>query len=861
MPSCPTNYVDIRLPLVGQVGNLPRIENPPNQIAVRRVLPVMLHNIRYAFRVLRKSPGFTTVVVLSLALGIGANTAIFSLVNAFLLRPMPVDDPGRLVAIYLTAPRWGNSIEGFSYPDLIDFRKQDTGLSDLMGSTGVALSVTDAEKPELIWGEMVTGNYFSGLGVQPHVGRTFLPEEDRAPGEKPVAVLNYSYWQRRYHGDPSAVGKIIKINGQPFNIVGVAPKGFIGTTLFQFIPDVWVPVMMQKAISPSSGNLLEGRGNRWISLRGRLKPGVTRGQAEAAMNVAMQQLAKEYPKTSQDVKVNLIAGGTRTNPSLVALGAISTTTGIMAAVVLLVLLIACANVANLMLARSAGRAREMAIRVAVGASRTRLVRQLLTESVLLSLAGAALGIVIAVLFNHALKGFYPTLDFQTADLENDTRLDPRLFPFSILLALITSVIFGLVPALRASKVDQVSAMKGEAAGVTIGRTRIGAGNLLVMSQTALSCVLLICGGLFLRSMMFAGNVNPGFDRSGIMLFNIDLDLAHYDMPHGRAFQQTLLSRLHTISGVENASLAFPLPLDAFDDSSQFLPEGYVPRSDREQNIAGLSPVGPHYFETMGTRIAAGRAVDERDTESSPKVAVVNETIARRYWQTADNAIGHRFKTSKDGPAIEVIGVARDGKYNTYGEPATMYYFVPLTQNYSGRTTFIVRSKLSPDALMPAIRAQVSALDSALPVSGIRTMPQFLYRMLSVYSMGATLVGTFAIMALLLAAVGIYGVLHFTVARRTREIGIRMALGAPRGQVLRLVLQRSLWFVAAGISIGVAIAMAAGKVTGTILAGVSGADPATFASVVVLFALIACIASAIPARRASKVDPINALRYE
>jgi len=814
------------------------------------------NDVRYALRVLRKSPGFTTVVVLSLALGIGANTAIFSLVNAYLLRPMPVDDPDRLVAIYLTAPRWGHSIEGFSYPDLLDYRKQNTGLSEMMGSTGTALSVTDAEKPELIWGEMVTGNYFSGLGIHPVAGRGFLSDEDRVPGDKPVCVLNYNFWQRRYQGDPNAVGKTIKINGHPFNIVGVAPKGFIGTTLFQFIPDIWIPVMMQQTIAPASGNLLEGRGNRWINLRGRLKPGVTRAQAEAAMNVVMQQLAKEYPKTSKDVNVHVISGGTRTNPALVAMGAISTTTGIMAAVVLLVLLIACANVANLMLARSAGRAKEMAIRVAVGASRIRLVRQLLTESLLLSLAGAALGIVIAVLFNHGLKGFYPTLDFQTADLENEARLDPRLFPFSILLALITSVIFGLVPALRASKVDQVSAMKGN-----VERTRIGGGNLLVMSQVALSCVLLICGGLFLRSMMFAGNVNPGFDRNGIMLFTVDLDLAHYDAAHGRAFQQTLLTRLHTISGVENASLAFPLPLDAFDQSSLVLPEGYVPRSDREQSIAGASPVGPHYFETMGTRIVAGRAPDERDTESSRPVAVVNETIARRYWQSADGAIGRRFKTSKDGPLIEVIGVAQDGKYMTYGEPATMYYFVPLTQNYSGRTTVIVRSKLSVDALMPAIRRQVSALDPALPISGVRSMPQFLYRMLSVYSMGATLIGTFAVMALLLAAVGIYGVLHFTVARRTREIGIRMALGAPRAQVLRLVLQRSLWFVAAGILLGVAIALAAGKVTGTLLAGVSGADPTTFAAVVVLFALIACVASAVPARRASRVDPINALRYE
>src|SRR5258708_24031050 len=311
------------------------------------------NDVRCALGVLPKSPGFAAVVVLSLALGIGANTAMCSLVNAFLLRPMPVDDQGRLVAIYLTAPCWGQSVEGLSYPDLVDDRKQNTGLSDLMGSTGVALSVTDSEKPELIWGEIVTGNYFSGLGIHPVAGRGFLPDEDRVPGEKPVCVLNYNFWQRRYSGDPNAVGKTIKINGHPFNIVGVAPKGFIGTTLFQFIPDVWVPVMMQQTIAPTFGNLQEGRGNRWINLRGRLKPGVTRSQAEAAMNVVMQQLATEYPKTSKDVNVHVISGGTRTNPGLVAMGAISTTTGIMAAVVLFVLLISRAHRANLLVAPAA----------------------------------------------------------------------------------------------------------------------------------------------------------------------------------------------------------------------------------------------------------------------------------------------------------------------------------------------------------------------------------------------------------------------------------------------------------------------------------------------------------------------------
>jgi predicted permease len=824
-------------------------------------MATLWQDFRYAVRILRKHPGFTAVVVLSLALGIGANTAIFSIVNAYLLRPMPVDAPDRLVDVYFTAPRWGSELGGLSYPDLLDYRKQDTGLSDIMGSTGIPLSMTDGAEPELIWGEIVTGNYFSGLGVHPVAGRGFLPDEDRAPGQKPVCVLNYNFWQRRFQGDAKVVGKTIKINDHPLTVVGVAPRGFIGTTLFNFVPDVWVPAMMQQTIAPADGNYLEGRSNRWINARARLKPGVTLKQAEAALNVAAQQLARQYPQDDKDLRAHLIPGGTRMQPFLVVNGMIPVTTGIMAVVVLLVLLVACANVANLMLARAASRAREMAIRVAVGASRMRLVRQLLTESVLLSLAAGALGLLFAVWFNDQSKRFYPSLDFQTTDLDYDARFDLRLLPFTFLISLATAVFFGLFPALRASKVDQVSAMKGESTAVRVGRFRIGRGNLLVMLQVALSCVLLICGGLFLRSMRFANNADPGFYRTGITMFSVNLDLRHYDAAHGRAFQRNLMDRLHTVAGVDDASMAFPLPLDAYNFSTAVLPEGYVPRSDREENVARLSVVAPHYFETMGTRILAGRPIHDRDTDSSPKVAVINETMARRYWETAERAIGRKFAPGRGEPLLEVIGVARNGMYVTFGEGATSYYFTPLAQNYQGRVTVLVRSKQSPEILMPALRQQLSALDRTVPAFGVRSMPQFLNRITSIYDMGASLIGTFAITALLLAAVGIYGVLHFTVARRTREIGIRMALGAPRPQVLRMVLQRSLLWVTAGIAAGVGIALAVGRITGRLLAGVSGTDPVTFCVVVLLFGLIAFLASVVPARRASRVDPIQALRYE
>jgi macrolide transport system ATP-binding/permease protein len=817
---------------------------------------------RYASRVLAKSPGFTLVVVLSLALGIGANTAIFSLVNAYFLRPMPVDDPDGLVAVYLTSPaRWGRDIGNFSYPDLLDYRQADSAFSDLMGSSGLPLTMTDGEKPELIWGEIVTGNYFSGLGVHPALGRGFLPEEDRALDEHPACVLNYNFWRRHFQSDPNIAGKSMRINGHPFTIVGVAPHGFLGTRLFTFIPDVWVPLAMQQTLAKDYGDRRESRDNRWLELRGRLKPGVTREQATAAMNVLARQLASQYPQTNKDIQVNMIPGGTRTQPVLVVLGLISATTAIMFGVVGLVLLIACTNVANLMLSRAAGRAREMAIRLAVGATRARLVRQLLTESLLLSLLGAAVGIVLALGFNDLLKGFYPTLDFNTADIDYDSQVDPRIFIFSFLLSLVTTILFGLAPALRASKVDQAAAMKGANTAPIGGLPGLTRGNALVMAQVALSCVLLVSGGLFLRSMQFARNVNPGFDRKGLQMFSVDLGLQGYNEQRGRQFQNDLLQRLSSLPKVESVSLAYPLPLDAYNEFTSVRVEGYVPRSNNEANSSGLSRVGPRYFETMGTPVVAGRGIDERDTESSPPVAVINETMARRYWQPVGAALGRRFALSKDGPWIEVVGIAKDGKYMTFGESPTPYIFLPQVQHYGGRVTFLLRSKQSPDSLAPAIRQEVKSLDATLPIFGVRTMPQFLNRIVSVYDMGASLVGTFGVISLLLAAVGIYGVLHFTVTRSTREIGIRMALGAASGDVVGLILGRSMAFVGAGLVLGIGGALVAARFTSSLLAGVGPTDPVTFLAVALIFGLVALVATAIPARRASQVDPMVAVRYE
>jgi predicted permease len=813
-------------------------------------------DLRYALRVLRKSPGFATVVILSLSLGIGATTAIYSLVNAYLLRPMPVDDPARLIAIYIAAPNGGNNIEGFSYPQWKDFHNQDTGLSEILGSSGLPLSMTDGDKPELIWGEIVTGNYFSGLGVHPAAGRGFLPDEDEKPDQKPVCVLNYNFWQRRFHGDPEIAGKTIRIENHTFTIVGVAPQGFIGTVLFTFIPDVWVPVAMQKTVARNFDDL-DNRADRWMSVRARLQPGVSPKQAEAALNILAARLAKEYPKTDAGLQFHVLPAGSRTQPWMSATGLIPTATLIMAVVVGLVLLIACANVANLMLARGTSRVREMAIRVAVGATRMRLVRQLLSESMLLALAGGGLGILLAMWFNSMLGQFYPSLDFQTVDLSYQSRIDPKILLFTVVVSIAAAILFGLWPAVRASRVDQAAAMKGEGSGPM----RIGSGNILVMVQVALSSVLLVGGGLFLRSLQFAQNVDPGFYRTGISLFSVNLDLQGYTPERAAHFESDMMDRLRTIPGVDGAAFAYPLPLDAYGGPGPVYPEGWTPRSDSEQNIAGHSRVSPRYFETMGTRIILGRTIDEHDSASSKLVAVVNETMARRYWGSPEKALGRRFSQTQGGQLLEIVGIAKNGKYISFGEPSFSYTFTPIAQDYFGQVEVLLRSKQDIAALMPVVRAEMSKLDPALPIFGVRTMPQFLNRMVSIYELGASLIGTFAIAALLLAAVGIYGVLYFTVARRTKEIGIRMALGARHGNVLRIVLQRSLLWVLCGLALGVGLALMARPLTGRLVAGISGTDPLTFFAALIIFAAIIGAACIVPARRASQVDPIQALRHE
>ena len=822
-------------------------------------MDTLLQDIRYTLRVLGKKPGFALVAILSLALGIGANVAVFSLVNFVLFKPMPVKEPGRLAALYTTEPQ-SPQPSGFSYPDYVNYRDDSEVFTDLMGYTGIPLNLSfSGSQPEAIWGELVTGNYFSGLGVEPVLGRGFMPEEDRTPNSHPVAVISYSFWQRRFNSDPDIAGKIVKLNNHDFTIVGVAPFGFTGAKFLGFIPDMWVPVMMHEQVWPDSEQILTRRASRFLSLRGRLKDGVSLEQAEAAMNARAHQLEQAYPQTNKNLSINVINGSTKVEPYITVTGAIPIVTSMMMAIVGLVLLIACANVANLLLARASGRRREVAIRLALGASRSRLIRQLLTESLILSLAGGALGLLLALWVGDLMMAFYPVLDFMTVEPAYDLSLDWRVIGFSLAVSLITGFIFGLVPALQASKPDLVPTLKGETTGMR-GPRRLGLSNVLVIAQVALSLFLLITAGLFIRSVQNAEKIDPGFDTKNILLSSVDLGLQGYDEAKGKNFYKRLVERVGALPGVESAAVAFPLPLDAYDYGTRVDIEGYQPPPDEGRVRVGYTIAGPGYFRAMGTELIEGREFTERDAADAPRVVIVNETMARRYWPD-QNPIGKRIRVGSDrNPFSEIIAVAEDGKYSTLGESPTPYLFTPLGQNYDGRMTLIVRGA-DPTQLASSIRQEVRALDETLPLFGVKTIQEFMTRSLAGSQTIAVLVGIFGLLALLLAAIGIYGVMNYSVSTRTREIGIRMALGANRLEVIKLVLKQGMLLAGLGVVIGLICAFALTRMMESLLYGVSATDQLTFIGISLLLAAVALAACYIPARRATKVDPMVALRYE
>ncbi len=818
-------------------------------------------DLRYAARMLIKAPGFTLIAVLSIALGIAANTSIFTLVNAVLFKPMPVPHPEQLVALYTTEPNSQYPGE-FSYADYRDYRDHNEVFSDLFVHYGTPVSMRNSgDKVELIWGELVTGNYFTGLGVTPAAGRVLSPDDDRAEGGHPVTVLSHGFWQRRFEGDPNIIGKPVRLNGHDFTVVGVARPGFSGTRFVGFIPDVWIPLTMHNQVVAGSEGWLDSRGGQSFNVNGRLKTGITIAQATAAMNTYARQLAEAYPRTNANISVGMVPAGNKTQPSLTLLGYIPIVAGLMMSIVGLVLLIACANVASLLLSRASVRRREIAIRLALGAGRGRLVRQLLTESVLLSLIGGGLGLLFAQWFNALVPMASPQLDFATIDFSYDLGLDHRVLGFTLLLSALTGVIFGMLPSLQASRADLVTTLKGEGPAVTSGTRRLSLRNLVVVAQVALSLVLLISAGLFIRSTRNVQEMNPGFESKRIMLASVDVGLHGYDEAQGRSFFKQIVERVKSLPGVEAASIAGPLPLDAYSTGARLTVEGYVPAYENERIGVSYSIVGPDYFQAMNTPITEGRGFTEHDDQTAPSVVVVNETLARRFWPN-QSPIGKRLQLGGVSSAYrQVVGIAKDGKYSLLGEPPTEYLFVPHSQQYAAKMTLIARTSGQPKSVAEAIRQEVASLDNELPVYGVKTMPEFLDRILSGPRSIAALATIFGVVALLMAAVGLYGVMSYSVAQRTREVGIRMALGASSSRVFSLVLKEGLVLVCAGIGIGLVAAAAVSRLLDSLLYGISSTDALTFVTIPFILALVAMLASYVPARRATKVDPMIALRYE
>ena len=810
----------------------------------------LLQDLRYGARMLRRQPGFTLIAVLTLALGIGANTAIFSLVNTILLRPLPVREPQRLVSVFPTILRT-NEAQSFSYPNYVDVRDRNDVFTDLAAFTFAAMSLSRNGNNEIIYGYLASGNYFELLGVEAALGRTFTAEDDRTPNAHPVAVLSYVSWQKRFGADHNIVGQTVLLNNLSYTIIGVAPPRFNGTE-FIYAPEMWVPMMMLGQIKPGSKEL-EQRNMNSIYCVGRLKPGVSAAQAESALTNVMAQLGREYPDSNEGKGMML------TPPGLVfptARTSFIGFAGVLMLTVVLVLLIACTNLAGLLLARATGRRKEIAIRLSLGASRARLVRQLLTESVLLALAGGIVGTLLAMWLIDLVMAFKPPISLP---LLIDLQLDWRVLSFTVVLSLLTGTLFGLLLALQVTKPELVPALKDESALGGYRRSRLR--NTLVVAQVALSLVLLVAAGLVVRSLGQVQVMSPGFNPENVVALTMVPSLQGYDEAKGKQFQQQLIDRVSNLPGVKATAITNRLPLSLSISDSYVFIEGATPPSSAQTPYALYSRTSPGYFQTMEIPLVAGRVFTERDREDAPLVVVINETFARRFWP-GESAVGKRFRYSRaDAPLVEVAGVVKDGKYFSLGEDPKPFFFLPLLQSYEEPTTLIARTTNNPSAVLATIRSEILKLDPTMPFVDVKTLTEHMSLSLFPLRIGASVVGSFGLLALLLAAIGIYGVMAFAVSQRTREIGIRMALGAQGADVVRLIIRQGLTLMLLGLGLGLAGALMLTRLMSSVLYGVSAIDAATFVSVTALLALVVLLACYLPARRATKVDPMIALRCD
>ena len=849
-------------------GGIEQVKENVREARTGAWLDSLLQDLRYAARMLRKNPGFTAVAVLTLALGIGANTAIFTLLDAVVLRALPVARPGELV--FFSDRPWGTSSGSqtghwwaFSSQDFAYFRDRNESFKELSAiqsrTDQLEIRVAGAsEATDSARGSLVSGNFFSFLGLHPAAGRLFSLEDDR-PEASPPAVLNYPYWTSKFHNDPSAIGQVIEINGTAFTIIGVAPQQFSGVGYTT--PDIWLPLAFQPQVGLTAP-YSEDPQEYWLNIIARLKPGIRIRQAQAAVNIQLKQvlLAQTHRETAEQIEKSYVELAPGAGGISYLRYTYAQALQILMAIVGVVLLIVCANVANLLLSRSSAREKEISIRLSIGASRSRLIRQLLTESMLLTLFGGAIGILVGRWGAQALVVLVTGSNFPIKP-----SIDPHMLIFTACVSVLAGILFGLVPALRASRVDLSTPIKG----TSHARLRFGLANGLVIFQIAASLVLLIGAGLFLRTLQKLAGQDPGFDEDHVVLARIDPQKAGYAPEQTPALYRALMERLEALPGVRFATVAYSGPLDDDTWSSNFSIEGMPEKTTLSPHVY-KELVGPKYFETQGIPIISGRDIGPQDGPGTPLVTVINESMAKQFFADV-NPLGRRFSLGapfKSQEAMTIVGVAANARYYSLREPVPPMEFCAALQvpdeashNAAFARLVEVRTTGDPRALSTEIRNAVAQVAGNLAATRINTLRQQVQAQLKQNSDAAKLSTAFAALALLLACIGLYGTMAYRVSRRTNEIGIRMTLGAQRANVFWLVTRECLLLVAIGLGVGVPAALAATRVIASQLFGVRATDPLTFAGVAILLLLVALAACYIPAQRAMRVDPMVALRYE
>jgi len=820
-------------------------------------------DIRYAIRMLTKNPAFSIVAILSLALGIGANTTIFTVVNAILLNPLPVKDVSRVMEVDTVDSKTrvtAANVEklGMSYPNFQDYARQTQLFSAMTGLVGpLPLTWSGGAEPRQLQAQMVSASYFDLLGVHPAAGRFFLPDEDTKPGGNNVAVVSYSLWTNKFGASPNTIGQILTLNATPYTVIGVAPRGFKGTFTFNNAEEIWVPISMYPQVLAGffKDNFNDRRFLAMTAAYGRLRDGVTMAAAEASLKTVAAGLESAFPKENAGRSVALTplaeaAVGVNNRSQITLAG------GLMMSIVGLVLLIACVNLANLLLAQAAGREKEIGVRAAMGASRGRVIQQLLTESMVLAFLSALAGLAIAYAGRTILWSFRPPF---IRDSDLDLGFDSHVLLFTLSVALLTAVLIGVVPALKAARPNLIEVLKVGGRGSTVGWASSPFRSMLVVTEIALALVALVGAGLFIRSMQNAQRIDPGFESSSLFLFNFDLGALHYDEGRGQQFFRAAIERAQAAPGVESATIADAPPLIGGFARTIF-PEGQDEASGYRGTLTTINDIAPNFFETLRIPLVGGREFTDNDRATTKPVAIASEAMAKHFWPN-ENAVGKRFHFFGDPTLREIVGVVRNTVVGNIGEEPQPLAYLPLAQNYSPAVTMEVRTKGRPEGVISGVRSQVQSLDSNVALTNFLTVEELIGQGLWAPRMGAALLAVFGGLALILAIIGVYGVLSYSVNQQTREIGIRMAMGAQTGRVLGLVVGQGMRLAAAGLILGLIVAFAAMRVMSSLLFGVSAHDPLTFVGVSLVLAVAAVLACYIPARRATKVDPIIALRYE